>query len=207
MESGVKMKTPEKTTLSQPRTKPAEVRVDELMDAAQRLFIEKGFGTTTVSDIVQRARVAKGTFYHYFPSKNEILYALRLRFTQQFIAKIQQAVDTCASQDGIARLNAWCNAGVDAYFAGMELHDALYHDHHYHTRGNEDRDSVLEQIQTILEDGIAAGCWRLDNPRLTAIVMYHGMHGAVDDAMVVDAVDKPALGQRLSREFLRLLGC
>ncbi|WJV54744.1 TetR/AcrR family transcriptional regulator [Prodigiosinella aquatilis] len=201
------MKTPEKSKELQPRTKPAEVRLDELMDAAQQLFIDKGFGSTTVSDIVRDAQVAKGTFYHYFLSKNEMLYALRERFTQHFIIKIQQAVDACEPRDGVARLRAWCDAGVAAYLEGMELHDALYHDHHYHTRGNQDRDAVLEQIQTILDDGIAAGSWQLENPRLTAILMYHGMHGAVDNAMVVDEDNKSSLGSQLSLEFLRLLGC
>ncbi|MDI9229517.1 helix-turn-helix domain-containing protein, partial [Serratia bockelmannii] len=85
------MKTKEKMKETQPRTKPAEVRLDELMDAAQKLFIEKGFEATTISDIVRDANVAKGTFYHYFPSKNEMLAALRIRFTNHFIEKIQLA--------------------------------------------------------------------------------------------------------------------
>ncbi|WP_368907000.1 TetR/AcrR family transcriptional regulator [Serratia marcescens] len=201
------MKTKEKMKETQPRTKPAEVRLDELMDAAQKLFIEKGFEATTISDIVRDANVAKGTFYHYFPSKNEMLSALRIRFTNHFIEKIQLAIDECAQDDWLACLRAWCDAGVATYFEGMELHDALYHDHHYHTRGNQDRDAVLEQILTILNDGAAAGAWSLDNPHLTAILMYHGMHGAVDDVMVNPNSDRQGLGAALAQEFMRLLGC
>lgn len=203
----VDMKTKEKMKETQPRTKPAEVRLDELMDAAQKLFIEKGFEATTISDIVRDANVAKGTFYHYFPSKNEMLSALRIRFTNHFIEKIQLAIDECAPDDWLARLRAWCDAGVATYFESMELHDALYHDHHYHTRGNQDRDAVLEQILTILNDGAAAGAWRLENPHLTAILMYHGMHGAVDDVMVNPDADRQGLGPALAQEFMRLLGC
>jgi len=201
------MKTNEKIKPKQPRTKPAEVRLDELMDAAQNLFIDKGFEATTVSDIVRDAQVAKGTFYHYFPSKNEMLSALRMRFTQLFIDKIQLAIDACPADDAIARLRTWCNAGVAAYLEGVTLHDALYHDHHYHTRGNQDRDAVLNQILAVLNDGIAAKAWQLENPRLTAIVMYHGMHGAVDDAMVNPQVNRDRLGESLAHEFMRLLGC
>ncbi len=51
----------------QPRTKPAEVRLEELMAAAQQLFLDKGVDATTISDIVAAAGVAKGTFYHYLP--------------------------------------------------------------------------------------------------------------------------------------------
>lgn len=195
-----------KKTDVKPRTKPAEVRLDELMDAAQHLFITKGFEATTISEIVRDAQVAKGTFYHYFPSKNEMLSALRERFTRHFIEQIQQAVDACPETDSIARLRSWCYAGIAAYFDGMTLHDALYHDHHYHTRGNQDRDAVLDQILTILNKGSTYGAWQLDNPRLTAILMYHGMHGAVDDAVASNETDKTRLSQWLTEEFLRLLG-
>ena len=191
----------------QPRTKPAEVRLDELMDAAQQLFISKGFEATTISDIVRDAGVAKGTFYHYFASKNEMLDALRERFTRQFIATIQQAVESCAVGDSIGRLRAWCHAGVAAYLQGMDLHDMLYHDHHYHTRGNRDRDAVLSQILAILSAGQGAGSWRSDDLHLTAILMYHGMHGAVDNIVVSDPLQAEQLAEALTRQFMHLLSC
>lgn len=46
------------------------------MNAAERLFLEKGVDSTTINEIVEAAQVAKGTFYHYFSSKNEILRRL-----------------------------------------------------------------------------------------------------------------------------------
>lgn len=194
-----------KKTSSMPRTKPAEVRLDELMDAAQNLFIAKGIEATTVSEIVRDALVSKGTFYHYFTSKNEMLSALRERFTTHFIEQIQRAVDACPATDSIARLRAWCEAGIAAYFDGMAVHDALYHDHHHPTRSNRDRDAVIEQTLTILNEGCACGAWELANPRLTAIIMYHGMHGAVDDAVAAGEDDQSRLAQQLTEEFLRLI--
>lgn len=44
--------------------------------AAQRLFIEKGFRSTSVNDIIEEAKVSKGTFYNYFSSKNECIVAI-----------------------------------------------------------------------------------------------------------------------------------
>lgn len=200
------MNSPQEEKRPQPRTKPAEVRLDELMDAAERLFISKGFEATTVSEIVRDAGVAKGTFYHYFPSKNEVLGALRERFTRQFIDRIQRAMDACPVDDAIARLHAWCNSGVLAYLDSMAVHDALYHDHHYHTRGNQDRDAVLDQVMSLLDHGVVSGAWQLDNPRLTAMLMYHGMHGAVDNLVVSDDGRSAELGPQLAQQFLRLLG-
>lgn len=44
--------------------------------AAQRLFIEKGFRSTSVQDIIDEAKISKGTFYNYFSSKNECIIAI-----------------------------------------------------------------------------------------------------------------------------------
>lgn len=47
-----------------------------VLQAAQQLFIEKGFRSTTVNDIIEAANVSKGTFYNYFSSKNECIIAI-----------------------------------------------------------------------------------------------------------------------------------
>lgn len=46
---------------------------DRLLRSALELFLEKGPGSTSIDDIVQRAGVAKGTFYLYFKDRNDIL--------------------------------------------------------------------------------------------------------------------------------------
>ena len=57
----------------------AQVRPGELLDAALALFGERGFASTRVEDIAERAGVSKGTVYLYFPSKLAVLEALVVR--------------------------------------------------------------------------------------------------------------------------------
>jgi AcrR family transcriptional regulator len=57
------------------RTKGEETR-RTLLDAAARLFAEKGYHATSVPDIVHEAGVGHGTFYDYFASRRAILLAL-----------------------------------------------------------------------------------------------------------------------------------
>jgi AcrR family transcriptional regulator len=47
-----------------------------ILDAAVRLFAEKGFDATSVQEIVERAAVTKGALYHYFNAKDDLLYAI-----------------------------------------------------------------------------------------------------------------------------------
>lgn len=49
---------------------------NRLLDAARRSFAEKGFRKTTVDEIVDRAQVAKGTFYLYFKNKESVFKEL-----------------------------------------------------------------------------------------------------------------------------------
>ena len=75
------------------RTKAPETRAAALMEAAQRLFIDKGIAATSIDDIAAGAQVAKGTFYLYFPSKEALLGALQQRFVDIFCERLQEAMD------------------------------------------------------------------------------------------------------------------
>ena len=59
------------------RNKYPEVTVERILDAAQRLFLEKGYDNTTIQDIVDElGGLTKGAVYHHFKSKEEILDAV-----------------------------------------------------------------------------------------------------------------------------------
>ncbi|MDQ7787804.1 MAG: TetR/AcrR family transcriptional regulator [Thermodesulfovibrionales bacterium] len=59
--------------------KKSEDKADKrtlILDAAMKTFVKRGYSDTRVSEIAAEAKVAEGTLYNYFPSKEEILLAL-----------------------------------------------------------------------------------------------------------------------------------
>ncbi len=56
--------------------KDPEIRQTEILKAAEELFKNQGYVNTTVEAIIQKVGIAKGTFYYYFKSKEDILDAL-----------------------------------------------------------------------------------------------------------------------------------
>lgn len=69
-------------------TKPAAIRQDELLDIAQRLFLQRGYELTSIQEVIDAAGIAKGTFYHHYASKGELLEALVRRTVAQSMAVV-----------------------------------------------------------------------------------------------------------------------
>jgi AcrR family transcriptional regulator len=77
--------------------------IGALVQAAQHLFETRGFANTTVDDIVKRAGVAKGAFYHHYKSK-ESIFASVVDLMQASIArKVTQVASNEASSVGMLR--------------------------------------------------------------------------------------------------------
>jgi len=176
------------------------------MDAAQALFLSQAVETTTISDIVAAADVAKGTFYTYFASRTEILQALAQRYTQRFMEDVERAVQQYPASDAVARLRAWIRANIELYVRTHALHDVVYANHHHHQRGNAERNAIQQQLLGILEAGIAAGRWQLPAPQVTASLIYAGVHGATDDLIAAPAQDAEAFIGAVVEDCLRMVG-
>jgi TetR/AcrR family transcriptional regulator, repressor of fatR-cypB operon len=59
---------------------------EDILSAALDLFVERGFHGTSVPSVAERAKVAAGTIYHYFESKEALVNALFQRWKQQMAA-------------------------------------------------------------------------------------------------------------------------
>ncbi|MEZ4659189.1 MAG: TetR/AcrR family transcriptional regulator [Caldilineaceae bacterium] len=74
-------------------TKTTEERRLEIIETARKLFSERGFSNTPVDAIIKEMGVAKGTFYYYFKSKEEILEAIADHTLDQMVAMAEQVAN------------------------------------------------------------------------------------------------------------------
>jgi len=72
-----------------PQTNPPAK--EKLLDAAQRLMLAKGFVATTVDEICEAAGLTKGSFFHYFESKEDLARVALDRFVAAKAQGFQQA--------------------------------------------------------------------------------------------------------------------
>jgi AcrR family transcriptional regulator len=193
------------TLKPRPRTKLPETRRDELMNAAETLFLEKGLGPTRIEEITQRAGVAKGTFYLHFPSKEEVHAALGLRFEQQYVDKLAQAIATLPPRAWKPRLAAWVTAAVTGFLEHGLLVNMLYH---AYPRPADGRPSpIVAHLSDLLEAGAADGAWQIPDANLTALFLFGALHGVIDDALLNERpIDHAPLVEHLRQLAFRTVG-
>jgi len=169
---------------------------DPALDAAARLVAVYGTGALRLERIAAAAAVDEAGLRVRFGSDRGLRTALEQRFADGFVARVRAAMDQCRDGDWSGRLRAWVRTAVTAYLEQVALHDALFHDAHTHA-GGYDRQAwqdnpVIDQLVALLEGGIAARVWAAPDPRMTAVIFFSAMHGAVDRAIACgDAQAQP----------------
>ena len=150
-------------------TKGPEERRRELIDTAERLFMEKGYEHTAISDIVKELNIAQGTVYYYFRSKEEILEAV----VGKSITVLEQNVIQIIQDDGIdeaTRLNAAINGILEFVSQRSDFIDFLHQDINAVMHAKLEK-ATLERIVPILSElvarGNARGRFDIENPTET----------------------------------------
>lgn len=86
-------------------------RREEIINAAERIFFEKGFALATMDEIAESAELSKGTLYLYYKSKEDLYLGVALRGSEIMYGMFQRAIAT--AENPIRHL---FNLG-EAYFA------------------------------------------------------------------------------------------
>jgi AcrR family transcriptional regulator len=193
-----------------PRTKPPEARRKELMNAAQRLFLDHGVASTTIEQITSAASVAKGTFYLYFSSKEDVLAALGDRFARELLARIKTAVASEPNAGWKEKLATWARTAVAGYLDSIRLHDIVFgfdHGPRPPTKEGRTDNIVIDHLSALLRAGAEARAWSIDDAHITAVFLFSALHGAVDYTYTKEKrLNRSRLAHRMERLFFRAVG-
>lgn len=76
-----------------PKPDVSEVRRQQILDAAETVFGERGFANARMDDIVSEAGLSKGALYWYYKSKDALILALMDRFFGREFQKVEALVE------------------------------------------------------------------------------------------------------------------
>jgi len=155
-------------------TKEHKVRRNEILDTAQNLFYTIGYNEVSVNCIINQIGISKGTFYHYFKSKEELLDQLVERFSAAIIEIILPILED-DSQDALSKLNLIYKTTSTFKFGQVDIMrtiiNVMYSDsnilmrHKLRTTGIN---AALPIFTKILESGSGSGIFTIDDPEKTA---------------------------------------
>ena len=85
----------------------AEFRTSEILEAARKVFAERGFHEATVEEIAEAAGVAKGTVYLYYASKRDVYFAaLKFGIAQMYSSLLREVKKVSAPEQKLKALIA-----------------------------------------------------------------------------------------------------
>ena len=157
-----------------------QIRRREILEAAERLLAARGPGVR-VEDVVSEAGAAKGTFYLYFPTWDDLLEALRARVFERFEAA--NPLPDAAQQEDIdwpATLDARATAFVDAIQDMGGLHDVLFHGDFAQRRPLPADSDAVGRLAMLIRSGRDAGCFAVSDIGVTARLLFAVIHEAAD---------------------------
>lgn len=139
-------------------------RKEFICECARSLFVEKGFHSTSVADIITRARIARSTFYAHFTGKEEIFSVLVDDFLKLLVEKIlsinisrAHSENTLPSDIRAMTLDLVDFLEKNADMARLIITAQQGHDSHFDKKIQQFFDTVLAAIKQLLDEGIADG--------------------------------------------------
>lgn len=166
----------ERSPTGRRHTSQGEERKQQLVDAAVTLFAERGYAATRIADICERAGVAKGLYYWYFPTKRDLFVELVRTMRRRLRQAQADAMDPAA--DPLTQLRQGTEASVRfigehaAYFSFVEVER---HDDEVAAILREGSDVYRRDVRALLDRARSEGLVPDADPTLMSI----GVIGAV----------------------------
>lgn len=151
----------------------ADRRRRELIAQAAELFDRAGYHTTNVAALAEAAGLRKATLYHYFTSKDEILFWIHDEFIDLLVAK-ESARRSLPPVDAlrevmvdVLELMRTHRGHVRVFF---EHYRELSPEHRQTIRRK--RDAYERTVESIVRRGVESGSFRDVDPRLTTLAVF-----------------------------------
>ncbi|WP_296599189.1 TetR/AcrR family transcriptional regulator [Phenylobacterium sp.] len=152
-----------------------EARRLEIVEAAERLLQAHG-PRVRVEDVVREAGVAKGTFFLYFPTWDDLLDTVRQRLVAEFDAASPLPTEVDGPIDWMALLDLHAAAYIDFASARQGIGQALFHSDFAERRSQAD--NAVVRLSAVIRAGQEAEAFGPVDPEPTALLLF----AALDEA-------------------------
>lgn len=180
MEKKMKKKQKNESASQKRRRLSPEARRIELLEAAIKMLNKLGPTHARVEDITRAAGAAKGTFYLYFPSWEDMLAAVREHILTKYVAEIRKRFTCPTSLDWWPAFSNECVEFIHFHEDLGKLHEAIFHG----VIAERPIDPALSTgtiLGWMLKKGIEIGACRNLDVDVAAQLVFSVMHTMADN--------------------------
>lgn len=112
--------------MARPRAPGYDAQRELILETAAAAFAELGFPSASMSDIAARCGMSKGLLYHYYASKEQLLFDVTDQYTRRLVAIVEDVERRV--EDAAARLREFVFAFLGEYETSQTRHMVLLHD-------------------------------------------------------------------------------
>ena len=190
----------------------ADVR-RSILDVGQRIMAGKGFSAVGLNEVLAAAGVPKGSFYHYFASKDAFGQALLESYFKDYLAEIDEIFREPGKTMADRLMDYWrawqanqsfydCQGKCLAVKLGAEVADLSETMRATLKRGTS---GIIGRLRQAIEAGIADGSLSIDgDPHATAESLYQLWLGASVMAKIVRTTQPFDAAMSTTRQVLHL---
>jgi AcrR family transcriptional regulator len=106
---------------------PQKRRDREVLDAAAKVFYERGYAAASVQHVAEELGILKGSLYHYIKTKEDLLFRL-LQETHDDVDRILAEVEAVPDLTPLERLHLYVRRQVEYNIDALERVSVYYHD-------------------------------------------------------------------------------
>jgi AcrR family transcriptional regulator len=148
---------------------------EKLMHASVELFAEHGYAQTSVQQIVDAAGVTKGALYHYFKSKDDLLFDIYDRILSLQRKHLDEIV--VRGEDPVRTIRLVCEDVIVTSIEWMHEGTVFFRSQHMLTAARQQevkrrRREYNDAFEAILERGRSDGLFRTDIPPAILIANF-----------------------------------
>lgn len=167
-------------------SKKHDVRLNEILDAAQALFVQKGYEKATVNDILERVEIGKGTFYHYFKSKEDVMNAVISRMIGDVVS-----ATTAIAENPLLDAHEKFKQIIGAVNLSESPNRGMIEELHDYSNAQMHQKSIVETIQAVapimgevIEQGVREGIYGVEYPRETVEFLLAANQFMFDEGII-----------------------
>lgn len=194
--------------MQSPKSKKAIETKNKLIKAAKKLFYESDINKTSVREIVEEAGVAKGTFYLYFETKEDIVWAVLNETVVKATALFQQLENTDGSMDMIDYMIDEIMLFVSQNIDELKIVHQSKFLGYLGTSEIENKyvDIWYLPIKNWLEKGVQMGIYNISDPEFYAKYAYSSIHEMIDRMITgKEDYDIDTLGEKIKEIIKKIL--